>query len=157
MSYIDYMKKAFGNKVVIHDANEPTEVTADRIIEAITKSEDDNQDSEWVKEMMEKLQPKIKEACEWLEKKEAEAHAMSTEELCDAIVEKYMEEDNFNEDASCLIWEAIQRLSNRGMPVCPDCGDKMVKQHIQCVDSSGYMSGWACGCKHEEDDDDETT
>lgn len=35
------------------------------------------------------------------------------------------------------------------LPVCPICLEKMVKSRIQCVDGSGYMFGWLCGCNEE--------
>ena len=33
-------------------------------------------------------------------------------------------------------------------PFCPDCGEVMVKTHIETEDG-GWITGWLCGCKKE--------
>jgi hypothetical protein len=33
-------------------------------------------------------------------------------------------------------------------PLCPFCGNKLVRWHVQCHDSDDWMYGWTCDCQY---------
>ena len=35
--------------------------------------------------------------------------------------------------------------------ICPDCNTEMVKSKIECHDLSGWMVGWLCECKEDNE------
>lgn len=52
--------------------------------------------------------------------------------------------DDENEDEITV--EDNGQVKDYESPLCPVCGDAMVRTHIECDDKSGWMHGWTCTC-----------